>query len=91
MSYCDSTSLVSYDIFKSLDKPLVNLCQFLNALDGVAVFECLGDGEYTQVGRVGECVVKVVEAQVVVAYEAVHALTYHAESFLDYLLKRLAD
>ncbi len=38
----------------------------------------------------GQGVVKVVEADIVVAHESVHSLAYHAQSFLDNFLKRFA-
>ena len=39
--------LVIYDILHALDEPRVNLCQLLDALDGVAFLQSLGDGEDT--------------------------------------------
>ena len=57
----------------------------------VAFFKRFGYGENTQVGRVGQCVVQVVEFHVVIADEAVHALSDHAQTFLHDFLEALTD
>ena len=78
-------------MLQTLQEPDINLRQLLDALDGVTLFKCLGDGEDTEVGRISQLLVKVVELRVVVAHEAVHALTDHAETLLDHLLEAAAD
>ena len=79
------------DVLQSLQEPYVNLRQLLDALHGVALFQSLCDGEDAQVGGVGQLVVEVVEAGVVVAHEAVHALANHAQALLNHLLEGAAD
>ena len=94
--------LVIYDILHALDEPRVNLGQLLDALDGVTFLQSLGDGEDTEVGRVGQRVVQVIEFHVVrvrklliqvvelgvvVADETVHSLTNHTETLLEHLLE----
>ena len=79
------------DMLQSLQEPHVDLCQQLDALDGVTLLECLGDGEDTEVGGVGKFLLEVVELRVVVAHESVHALTDHAQTLLDHLLDAAAD
>ena len=79
--------LVIYDILHALDEPRVNLGQLLDALDGVAFLQSLGNGEDTEVGRVGKLLIQVFELGMVVAYETVHSLTNHTETLLEHLLE----
>ena len=83
--------LVIYDILHALDEPRINLGQLLDALDGVTFLQSLGDGEDTEVGRVGKFLIQIIELGVVVAYETVHSLTNHTETLLEHLLERTAD
>ena len=78
-------------MLQSLQEPHVNLRQLLDALNGVALLQGLGDGKDAQVGGVGQFVVQVVKLRVVVAHKAVHALTNHAQSLLDHLLERATN
>ena len=79
--------LVIYDILHALDEPRVNLGQLLDALDGVAFLQSLGNGEDTEVGRVRKFLIQVFELGMVVAYETVHSLTNHTETLLEHLLE----
>ena len=79
------------NVFQFADEPRVNLGQFVDAFDGISLFQRLCDGEDTQVGWVGQFVVQVRETGMVIAHEAVHALTNHAQAFLDNLFKRPSD
>ena len=79
------------DMLQTREEPLVNFRQFLDTLDGVALFQGLGDGEDAQVGWILQSVVNIVEACVVVAHEAVHALSDHAQTLLDHLFEGAAD
>ena len=79
--------LVIYDILHALDEPRVNLGQLLDALDGVAFLQSLGDGEDTEVGRVRKLLIQVIKLGVVVANETVHSLTNHTETLLEHLLE----
>ena len=82
--------LVVYNILHALDEPRVDLGQLLDALDGVAFLQSLGDGKDTEVGRIGKLLIQVVELGVVVAYETVHSLTDHAQTLLEHLLHFLS-
>ena len=79
------------DMLQSLQEPYINLRQFLDALDAVALFQSLCNGEDTQVGGVLQFLVEVVELRMVVPHEAVHALSDHTQSLLDHLLEGAAD
>ena len=79
------------DVLQTVEEPDVNLCQFLDALHGVPLFQCLGDGKDAQVCRILQGIVQVLKARVVVAHKAVHALANHAKTFLNHLFKRAAD
>ena len=79
------------DVLQTLQEPDVDLRQLLDTLDGITFLEGLGDGEDTQVGRISQFLVEVVELRVVVAHKAVHALTNHTEAFLHHLLEATAD
>ena len=46
-----------------------------------------GDGEDTEVSRVGKLLIQVFELGMVVAYETVHSLTNHTETLLEHLLE----
>ena len=78
-------------MLQTLQEPDVNLGQLFDALNGVALFQCLRNSEDSQVGGVCQCVVEVVELGMVVAYETVHALTNHAQTLLNHLFERAAD
>ena len=80
-----------HDVLHALDEPWVNLCQLLYALYRVSLLECLRYGEDTEVGRIGQLLVEVLEFRVVVADKAVHALSYHSETLLEHLLERAAN
>ena len=80
-----------HDVLHRAQEPRVDLRQLVDALHGVALFQCLGDGEYAQVRGVGQLLVQVVEGQVVVPHEAVHPLPDHAEPLLDDFLERVPD
>ena len=84
-------ALVVHDVLQAGDEPGVYLGEFHDALDAVALFQRLGDGEDAQVGGMGQLVVEVVEGQALVAHEAVHALAYHAQALLDDFLEGAAD
>ena len=79
------------DVLQALQEPLVNLRQLLDALDGVTLFQSLCNGKDAQVGGVLQSIVQIVELCMVVAYETVHALANHAQTFLNHLLERATD
>ena len=80
-----------HDVLQTLQEPHVDLRQFFDTLNGVTLFECLGDGEDTQVSRISQLLVEVVELRVVVAHETVHTLTDHTQTLLHHLLETAAD
>ena len=63
----------------------------MDAVYRVAFFKRFGYGEDTEVGRVGQRVVQVIEFHVVVTDETVHALSDHTQTFLHDFLEALAD
>ena len=77
------TSIYLADMLQFLEEPAVNLRQFVQTVDGVAAAERLREEEDTLVGRRRERVVEVIHLQGFVLGEAVHALPYHTETFLD--------
>ena len=79
------------DVFQSLQEPLVNLGKLFDTVDGITLLKGLGDGKDAQVCGVGKLVVEVVEVQTLVAHEAVHALPYHTQTFLNEFLETAAD
>ena len=54
---CLQLMLQVNDVLQALQEPHVDLGQLLDALNGVALFQSLSDGEDAQVGGVGQCVV----------------------------------
>ena len=83
--------LVVDDVLQLAQEPGIDLGQLVDAVDGVALLQRLGDGEDAQVGGMGQLVVEVVEAGAFVAHKAVHALADHAQALLDNLLEGAAD
>ncbi len=79
------------DVLHPLDEPGVNLRQLLDALHAVALLQGLGEGEDAEVGGVSQLLVEVLEADMVVADEAVHALPYHPQALLQHLLEAASD
>ena len=63
----------------------------MDTFNCVTFFQCFCNGEDTQVGRVGQCIVQVVEFQVVVSNETVHTLSDHTQTFLHNLFEALTD
>ena len=79
------------NMLQALQEPHINLGQFLNALHAVSLFQSLGNCEYTQVGRVLQFVIQVLELRVVVAHETMHTLSDHSQTFLYHFFKRAAN
>ena len=82
---------VIYDVFQFVQEPRVDFRQFVDTLDRISFFQCLCYGKDTQIGRVFQLVVKVLEREVVVTYKPVHALSDHTQAFLHNLFKRFTD
>ena len=79
-----------YDAIEFLQEPAVYLCEVVYLVYGVTLSESLRDNEYTLVGGVVQGFVYIGDDKLFVLYKAVHALSYHAQSFLYSLLKRAA-
>ena len=78
-------------MLQSFKEPYINLSELFDTRYGITLFQSLGNSEDTQVGGVSQLVVEVVELGVVVAHEAMHALTNHAQALLYHLLERATD
>ena len=72
-------------------EPFVDLCQFKDLVHRISLFKCIGYDKYPHIGRLGKVLFNVVEFQVAVPGEAVHALTDHPNPFLYGLLKCPSD
>ena len=79
------------NVLQALQEPDVDLREFLDTLDGITLFKGLSDGEDTQIGRISQLLIEVVELRVVVAHETVHALTNHTQALLYHLLERTSN
>ena len=79
------------DILQTLEEPRIDLGQLVDAIDAVTLLQSLGYGEDTQVGRVAQLFIQVLEGQVVVAHETVHALADHTQALLHDLLEAFTD
>ena len=79
------------NILHPFKEPRVYLCQFKETLYGVALLQSLCDGEDTHIRRVCQFLVQVVELHVLIAHEAVHSLTYHAQTLLQHLFECAAN
>ena len=83
--------LVVHDVLHALQEPRVNLGELVDTVHGIAFFQCLCNGEDTQVGRILQFLVQIVKLGVVIAHESVHALTNHTETFLNQFLETTSD
>ena len=79
------------DVLQTLQEPHVNLGQLLDTLYAITLFQSLCNSKDAEVGGVSQCVVQVVELGMVVAHEAVHALTNHAQTLLNHFLETSSD
>ena len=78
-------------MLQSFKEPYINLSELFDTRYGITFLQGLCDSKDTQVGGVSQLVVEVVELSVVVAHEAMHALTNHAQTLLNHFLKRTTD
>ena len=78
-------------MLKLLEEPLVDLCKFVNLVDGVALMHSLRDDEHTLVGRLAQSCVDIVNLKFLILYEAMHTLTNHTQTLLDSLLEVATD
>ena len=79
--------LVVDNVLQLTQEPGIDLGQFVDAVDGITFFQCLCDSEDTQICRMRQFMVEVVEVSTVVAHKAVHALTDHTQPLLNDFLE----
>ena len=79
------------NMFQTLKEPDVNLSQLFNTLYTIAFFQSLCDGKDTQVGRISQRIIQIIETCMIVAHKAMHALTNHTQTFLNHLFERASD
>ena len=70
-----------------LEEPAVYLCKFVYLVYAVAGAHRLADDEDAHVGRLPEGLVYIGDDEFLVLGEAVHALAYHPEAFLEGFLE----
>ena len=83
--------LVVNNVLQLAEEPRVDLRQFENAVNSIPFLQGLSDGKHTQVGRMGQFIIQIIEFQTVIAYKTVHALSDHTQPLLDNLLKSTSD
>jgi len=74
-------------VLELLKEPFVNLCEFVYLVDGVSLMHCLRDYEDTLVGGFAQGDIDIINLQLFVLHKTVHALSYHAQAFLNGFLK----
>ena len=74
-----------------LEEPLVDLCKFVNLVDGITLVHSLRDDKHTLVGRLAQSSIDIFNLKLLVLNEAVHTLTDHAQTLLDSLLEVATD
>ena len=79
------------DVLELLEEPLVDLCKFVNLVDGIALVHSLRDDKHALVGRLAQSCVDIFDLKLLVLNEAVHTLTDHAQTLLDSLLEVATD
>ena len=79
-----------HDVLELVKEPLVDLCELVDAVNGVSGPHCLGYHEYTGVGRLAESCLYVGNLEFLVAYESVGSLADHPQTLLDGFLEAAA-
>ena len=75
------------DKLKFLEKPFVDLGQFVDSVNRVTLAESLLNHKYTLVGRFFQSFVDIGYLRELVLHETMHPLPYHSETLLNNLLK----
>ena len=83
--------LVVYDVLQLAQEPGINLGQLEDTVDGISLFQSLGNSKDTQVGGVRQFIIQVLEFHVFITHEAVHSLTNHTQTFLNDFFERATD
>ena len=79
------------NVGQSLQKPLVDARQFVDAVDGISLAESLGNNQEPLVGRLLEGFVDIGHGKFLILFKAVNALPNHAQALLNGLFKGAAD
>ncbi len=79
------------DVLQLIEEPLVYLGQVMYLVDGVSLVHGLGDDKDTLVRGLTERLVDIGNFQFLVLHKSVHALSDHAQSLLQGLLKVSSD
>ena len=79
------------NMLEFLQEPLVDLGELVNLVDGISLVHRLGDDEDTLVGRLPQSTVDILDVQLFVRHEAMHALSDHTQTLLDGLLEGTTD
>ena len=80
-----------HDILQLVEEPFVYLGQVVNLIDGITGTHSLRDDKDTFVGRLTQCLIDIGNDQFLIFHETVHALAYHAKTFLDSFFKGASD
>ena len=79
------------DVLQTLQEPVVDLRQLMNALHGVAFVHRLRNRKDTFVRRGFQRGIEVLDMQFLVLRKAVHPLPDHTETFLNRVFESAAD
>ena len=74
-----------------MQEPAVDLGQFVYLIDRISGAECFGDDEDAGISRFVQRLVDVGNHQLLVLYEAVHALPDHTQALLDGFFESTSD
>ena len=76
------------DMLQLIQEPFVYLCQLMNTVDIILwQMHRFRDYEDTLISRFAQSGIHIGNLQFLVLYETMHALSYHAQAFLDSLFK----
>ena len=84
-------SLRFVDIVELTQEPAIDFCETMHIFHGIPILKRLLNNENTLVGRRFEGSVNVFDGQFAISHEAVHALSDHAEAFLDHFFESATD
>ena len=81
----------THDIHQFLKEPFINLGQIVYLINRISGTESFGNDKDTFISRFAQGFINIGYHEFLVFYKAMHALTYHTETFLDSLFKGTAD
>ena len=79
------------NLVKLLQEPTIDLGQIMNLVDSVTCLKCLFNNEDTLISRLSQGFIYIINLQFFIIYKAVHALTNHTKTFLNYFLESTSD